>query len=58
PTQKDQHGGIKEEERPLSISNLMIICTSCKKRVKSGVKFLENQEKVRICKKCKAILDK
>lgn len=58
PTQKDQHGGIKEKESPIHISNLMIVCKSCSKIVRVGKKLLENGERVRYCKKCNAILDK
>lgn len=58
PTQKDQHGGIKEEERPIHISNVMLVCSSCHKKVRVGIKHMDDGERVRICKSCKAILDK
>ena len=58
PNRKDQHGGIKEEERPMQISNLMVVCPSCKKRVRVGIKQLDSGERVRFCKKCNAVMDK
>ena len=58
PTRKDQHGGIKDEERAIHQSNVMFICPSCRKLTRIGLKYLENKEKVRFCKKCNLILDK
>jgi len=58
PTQKDQHGGIKEEERPIHWSNLLILCPSCKKSARIGVRVLETGERVRFCKQCNGIVDK
>lgn len=41
---------------PLSISNVMLVCPKCSKPVRVGYKILENDKKVRICKKCKEII--
>jgi len=48
--------GIRQEERPFSISNVMPICPSCKKPCRVGAKFLEDGKKVRVCAKCKEIM--
>jgi large subunit ribosomal protein L24 len=58
PTQKDQHGGIKDEERPLHVSNVMMLCPSCKKKTRLGLKTLGAKERARFCKRCEAVVDK
>jgi len=45
--------GIRHEERPFNISNVMPICSSCKKPCRICKKSLESGEKVRVCSKCK-----
>jgi len=42
---------------PLNISNVMLICTKCDKPTRVGYKILENKKKVRICKRCKEVID-
>jgi large subunit ribosomal protein L24 len=54
--QKDP-GGIIEVERPISISKVMVVCPSCNKSTRVGWK-ISKDKKVRICKKCKNVLDK
>ena len=39
--------------KPLSVANVQLICTKCKKVTRVGYKMLKD-EKVRICRKCKA----
>lgn len=41
---------------PLDISNVMLICPKCNKQIRVGYKILENNKKVRVCKKCKEII--
>jgi len=48
--------GIRQEERPFNISNVMPICPSCKKPCRVSAKFLEGGKKVRVCAKCKEIM--
>jgi large subunit ribosomal protein L24 len=45
-------GGVVELSKPLDISNVMLVCPSCKKPTRVGVK-VEGEENVRFCKKCK-----
>ncbi|MCD6133651.1 MAG: 50S ribosomal protein L24 [Deltaproteobacteria bacterium] len=45
-------GGIIEKEAPIHISNIMLVCPHCSKRVRIGYKFLDDGKKVRYCKKC------
>lgn len=47
-----QHeGGILDLPKPINLSNVALICPSCKKTTRVGVK-IEANNKVRICKKC------
>jgi large subunit ribosomal protein L24 len=48
--QRNIKGGIAEQEAPIHISNVMLVCPNCgPSRV--GHKF-EGDKKVRVCKKC------
>jgi large subunit ribosomal protein L24 len=48
--QRNIKGGIAEQESPIQISNVMLVCPSCgPSRV--GFQF-EGDTKVRVCKKC------
>lgn len=44
-------GGIVELSRPVNSSNVALICPSCKKMTRVGIK-MEGTEKLRICRKC------
>jgi large subunit ribosomal protein L24 len=48
---KNTKGGIAEQESPLHVSNVALVCTNCGKATRVGYK-LEGDAKVRICKKC------
>lgn len=41
---------------PIHSSNVQLICPSCKKATRVGYK-LEGENKVRVCKKCKAVIN-
>lgn len=58
PTQGNPEGGIVEKEAALSLSNVMLICTSCNEATRTGVRNLEDGTKTRYCKKCNANVDK
>lgn len=57
PTQKVPQGGIIEKPMPVNISNVMIMCNSCVKPTRIGIKALEDGKRVRICKKCNQQID-
>ena len=57
PRSAYQQGGIIKQEAPIHSSNVMLICEKCGKPSRTGRKILENGEKVRVCKKCKEIID-
>ena len=44
--------GIRHEERPFDISNVMPICSSCKKPCRVRTKLSEDGKKARICCRC------
>lgn len=48
--------GIKKEESLIAISKVMPICSSCSKPCRVQAKIAENNEKVRACHRCQAIL--
>jgi len=57
PRKADQQGGIIEKEAPIHSSNVMLVCPRCDKPTKIGKQILENGQKVRVCKKCKEVID-
>lgn len=57
PTQANPQGGIVEKTMPIQISNLMVMCNSCVKPSRIGIKQLEDGKRVRICKKCNQQID-
>ena len=58
PNQLNPEGGIVEKAAPMSISNVMLICSSCSEAARTGVKVLDDGSKARYCKKCNEIVDK
>ena len=55
PKKQNEKGEIISVNRPLNISNVKIVCTSCNKPTRVGFK-IESENKVRYCKKCQAII--
>lgn len=56
PTQANPEGGITTVEAPIHVSNVMLICPSCKEATRVSIKR-EDGKKVRVCKKCGADID-
>ena len=52
PTQANPQGGITTMEAPIHVSNVMLICPSCKAPTRVARAKDENGKKVRVCKKC------
>ena len=50
-------GGIIEKEASIHLSNLMIVCNKCTEPSRVGKRILEDQSRVRVCKKCGELLD-
>lgn len=57
PSRQNQEGGIVEKEAPLDASNVMIVCSSCNKPTRTGIRVLEDGNKSRFCKKCNENID-
>ncbi|MCA1838173.1 MAG: 50S ribosomal protein L24 [Actinobacteria bacterium] len=58
PSQKARQGGILEREAPIAVSNVMYYCGNCQKAVRLGIKTLDDGRRVRVCKKCKEVVEK
>lgn len=48
----NNQGGVIDLIKPISISNVALICPNCKKQTRVGF-LVEKGTKIRICKKCK-----
>lgn len=57
PSRKYTQGGIIEKEAPLCVSNVMLICPKCNKPTRIGNTSLQDGRKVRVCKKCREVMD-
>jgi large subunit ribosomal protein L24 len=57
PRRQGEKGQRIQFPAPLAISNVALLCPKCGRRAKIGYKILENQRKVRICKKCQEVID-
>ncbi len=53
-SQKNPQGGRLSKEMPVQLSNLKLICESCKQATRVGARYLEDGSKERHCKKCGA----
>ncbi len=49
--QRRIQGGIAEQEAPVHVSNVMLVCPSCNQPTRVAHKF-EGDLKVRVCKRC------
>ena len=52
PKAQGQTGGIIKQELPIDASNVMVVCSKCKKATRAARKVLEDGSIVRVCKKC------
>src|ERR671926_1641209 len=53
--QRNIKGGIAEQESPINLSNVMIVCPTCGP-VRIGHE-MQGEKKVRVCRKCNTTLD-
>ncbi len=56
PKKQGEKGQRIQFPAPLAMSNVALACPRCNKITRPGYKILANQNKVRICKKCKEII--
>ena len=57
PSQQSRQGGILERGAPIHISNLALICSKCTDPTRVGYRLLDDNRKVRFCKKCQELID-
>ena len=59
PRKQNEKGQKIEFPAPLNISNLMLLCPKCNKATRVAYKILADKKnnKVRICAKCKELID-
>jgi len=58
PSQQNRQGGIIEKEASIHVSNVMIVCKSCGKSSRAGIRRMDDGQKMRYCKKCNEIIDR
>lgn len=52
-----QPGGMIEFSRPLPVANVALICPKCGKPTRIGNLSDKRGEKLRVCRKCKAVVE-
>ncbi len=52
-----KQAGIIDMEVPIDVSDVMLLCEKCNRPTRVGFTFLEDGKKVRICRKCKEVID-
>ena len=57
PRTANETGGIIEMEAPLYVSKLMVICPSCGKPSRIGIRTKTDGTRFRYCKKCESELE-
>ena len=57
PSASNRQGGIVESEAPVHWSNALLMCNKCVTPVRIKMKRLDDGKKVRICGKCKELID-
>jgi large subunit ribosomal protein L24 len=56
--QKNVKGGIVERESALAVANVQLVCPECSNPTRVGRQRLDDGRRVRICRKCKGVVDK
>jgi large subunit ribosomal protein L24 len=52
-----RQSGRVQQEAPIHISNVMLICNKCGRPTRPGTTHLETGERVRTCNRCKEVID-
>ena len=52
-----RQAGIIEQEAPIHVSNVMLLCNQCNRPTRVGFRFLEDGRKVRTCRSCHEVID-
>jgi large subunit ribosomal protein L24 len=56
--QRNIKGGIVEREASVYVSKVQLVCPQCSAPTRIGHQLLEDGRKVRICRKCKGVVDR
>jgi len=56
PKRQGEKGQLVTVPRPVRVDNVQIVCTSCGKPTRIGIKVGPNNKKSRYCKKCNATI--
>jgi large subunit ribosomal protein L24 len=56
PNRQNAQGGRLSREMPINVSNVMLLCPSCKRGVRVGRRYTAEGRKERYCKKCSTSL--
>ena len=51
-SQRNPQGGRLSKEMPVDVSNVLLVCESCKQAARTGVDFDDRGAKFRVCRKC------
>jgi large subunit ribosomal protein L24 len=57
PSKQYSQGGIIDKEAPVHRANVMLVCPKCSSPTRVGNLILGDGRKVRVCKKCKEVMD-
>jgi len=52
PSRRNPQGGRLSKEMPISVSNVLLFCPTCRRGVRVGRRYLPDGSKERFCKKC------
>jgi large subunit ribosomal protein L24 len=52
PSRRNQQGGRLSKEMPVDVSNVLLVCTSCRRGVRIGKRVTAEGRKERFCRKC------
>jgi large subunit ribosomal protein L24 len=51
-SQRNPQGGRLSKEMPIQISNVLLVCSACNSRTRTGARYLADGSKERYCRKC------
>ena len=52
PSRRNPQGGRLSKEMPIDVSNVMLMCPTCRRGVRVGKRYTAEGRKERFCKKC------
>lgn len=57
PRPNVRQAGRIQQESPIHVSNVMLLCNKCNKPTRVAVSYLDDGRKVRVCRQCKETID-